>query len=219
MSRLLDAVVASARRQRARELDRLIETIAAARGGCRIIDLGGEPGYWRSFDLERLRARKVSITLVNIKAERVDDPLFQAVEGDACDLAGFASGDFDLAHSNSTLEHVGEWSRMTAFANEIHRLAPSHYVQTPYFWFPIEPHFLSPGFHWRPETSRVRAMLRRGHGHHPRCASVTEAVETVRSARLLDRTQFQALFPQSTLSTERFAGLAKSLIATRLQAA
>jgi hypothetical protein len=217
MRNLLNALVASARQRRARELDQLIDAIVATRDGCRIIDLGGEPGYWRSFDRDRLRARNVRITLVNTKAERVDDPLFQAMEADACNLADVASGSFDLAHSNSTLEHVGEWSRMTAFAAEIHRLAPNHYVQTPYFWFPIEPHFLAPAFHWSPETMRVRALMRRGHGHHARCATVTEAMETVRSARLLDRTQFHALFPQSEHSTERFAGLPKSLIAKQIR--
>ena len=216
MSRLLDQLVARARLRRARRLARMIDDIARAQGGCRIVDLGGEARYWLGFDLDAFRAQNVRIVLINPKPQAVDDPIFTAAVADACDLSGTLDGAFDLAHSNSTLEHVGEWSNMAAFAANLRRLAPSYYVQTPYFWFPIEPHFLALGFHWAPEVVRVRALMRRRFGHHPQAVSVEEALETVRSARLLDRTQFTALFPDARHETERFAGLAKSLIAVRL---
>jgi hypothetical protein len=215
MTSILDRAVATARRGRARRLHALIIGICERRGRCAIIDLGGRADYWRAMDLEALRARGVHITLVNTEVVASDDPMIASIQADACNLAQFADGQFDLAHSNSTIEHVGEWSRMAAFAHEMRRLAPSYYVQTPYFWFPIEPHFLSLGFHWLPETVRVRRLLRRRFGHHVRAQSVDEAVETVRSARLLDRTWFQALFPDARHSAERFAGLTKSLVAVR----
>ncbi len=217
MSKRLDDLIARARRRRALRLTGIIADLIRTKGGCRIVDLGGEASYWRGFDLDAFRTSRVKITLVNPQPEPVDDPLFTAVTADACDLRMFADGAFDLAHSNSTLEHVGEWSRMRAFAAELRRLAPSYYVQTPYVWFPIEPHFLALGFHWAPEAVRVRALMRRRFGHHARAESVDEAMETVRSARLLDRTQFAALFPDARHETEQFAGLAKSLIALRLE--
>ena len=215
MAWMVDRFVARARWRRAVRLGRLITDIASARGGCRIVDLGGEGAYWGLFGLDALYAQGVRVTLVNPKPEQVDHPIFTAIEADACDLPGLQAASFDLAHSNSTLEHVGEWPRMRAFAGQLRRLAPAYYVQTPYVWFPIEPHFLALGFHWTPEPMRVRAMMRRRHGHHPQAVDVDEAMEAVRSARLLDRTQFRALFPDAEHATERFAGLPKSLIAVR----
>ena len=37
---------------------------------------------------------------------------------------------------------------MRAFAAETKRLADNYYIQTPYFWFPIDPHYYRiPLFH------------------------------------------------------------------------
>ena len=40
---------------------------------------------------------------------------------------------------------------MVSFAGEVRRPAPAHFIQTPYFRFPFEPHFGLPTFHWLPE--------------------------------------------------------------------
>ena len=122
---------------------------------------------------------------------------------------------FDLVHSNSVVEHVGDWPRMEAFAAEVRRLAPRYYVQTPYFWFPIEPHFSAPFFHWRSEQARARALLRRRHGFAERAADMGQAMRDVQHARLLDKQQFRFLFPDAEHIDERAAGLTKSLIAIR----
>ena len=53
---------------------------------------------------------------------------------------------------------------------EIRRVASAAYwVQTPNFWFPIEPHFLVPAWHWLPEDARVAILRRRGVGWAGRC--------------------------------------------------
>lgn len=204
------------RRARARWVVELIETIFAARGEVRIIDLGGDPAYWnRIFDRELLQARRVRVTLVNPAPFSSDDPMFDCRAGDACSLPEHADGSFDLVHSNSVVEHVGDWPRMEAFAAEVRRLAPSYYVQTPYYWFPYEPHYSSLFFHWRPEQSRARLLMKRRHGFSARCSDIGQAMREVQEARLLDKQQFRYLFPDARHVDEKVAGLTKSLIAIR----
>jgi hypothetical protein len=203
------------RRARARRIVELIGGISASRGRCRIIDLGGEPAYWELFDRAFMERSKVHVTLVNPQAFEVDDPMFKAVAGDACSLPEYGDGSFDLAHSNSVVEHVGDWPRMEAFAGEVRRLAPAYYVQTPYFWFPVEPHFSAPFFHWRSEQARARLLMKRRHGFSERAADIGQAMRDVQHARLLDKAQFRFLFPDAEHHDERAAGLTKSLIAIR----
>ena len=144
-----------------------------------------------------------------------DQTLFTVVDGDATDLPQYGDNSFDLVHSNSVIEHVGDWVRMEAFAKECRRLAPRYYVQTPYFWFPVEPHFSSLFFHWKSEQSRARALMRRGHGFSQKAADVGAAMRDVQHARLLDKTQFRFLYPDAAHHDEKVGPLTKSLIAVR----
>jgi hypothetical protein len=203
------------RRVRARRIVDLIKRIAAEKGSCRIIDLGGEPDYWTLIDRAFLEASKVHVTMVNPRAFEIDDDMFTALEGDACSMPHLADGAFDFVHSNSVVEHVGDWPRMEAFAAETRRLALRYYVQVPYFWFPIEPHFSTPFFHWRSEQARARMLLKRGRGFAQKASDMSEAMRDVQHARLLDKAQFRFLFPDAQHFDERFAGLTKSLIAIR----
>ncbi|QTN19224.1 class I SAM-dependent methyltransferase [Brevundimonas sp. AJA228-03] len=212
-----NSLVTRFRRARARRIVDLIQRIHARKGAVSIIDLGGEANYWTLFDRAFLDACKVRITLVNPGGidETADPALFEIVDGDACDLPHYADHAFDLVHSNSVIEHVGDWGRMEAFAASCRRLAPAYYVQTPYFWFPVEPHFSAPFFHWRSEQSRARALLKRGHGFSPRARDMGQAMRDVQHARLLDKGQFRFLYPDAVHHDEVVAGMTKSLIAVR----
>ena len=153
------SLVSRFRRKRSRHVRALIEAIHAETGACRIVDLGGRPEYWTLFEREFLEAHKVHVTCVNYDDEMADtqDPMFRLVEGSACDLWQVDDGAFDLVHSNSVVEHVGDWDNVEAFAREVRRLAKRYYVQTPYVYFPVEPHFSAIFFHWLPEP--VRAVV------------------------------------------------------------
>jgi len=212
-----NSLVSRFRRARSRRIVGMIERIHAAKGAVRIVDLGGEPDYWNLFDRAFLDASKVHVTIVNPGGvdEAYDPDLFQVVDGDACDLRQYADHAFDMVHSNSVIEHVGDWERMEAFAAACRRLAPAYYVQTPYFWFPVEPHFSAPFFHWRSEQSRARALLKRGHGFSPKAPDMGQAMRDVQHARLLDKAQFRFLYPDAVHHDEVVAGLTKSLIAVR----
>ena len=87
-------------------------------------------------------------------------------------------------------------------------------MQTPYRYFPIEPHMLFPGFQFLPLN--VRAVV----GHwwpliHTRPADQDESIRRALEIELLGRTEFGLLFPESVVHVERMAGLPKSLIAVR----
>jgi hypothetical protein len=203
------------RAARARHIIGLIEEAYVARGEVRIIDLGGRPEYWRSIDRALLEALNVRITTVNLEDQpAIDDPLFIQRTGDACAL-DVEDNAFDIAHSNSVIEHVGDWRRTELFAAETRRLAPRYYVQTPYFWFPVEPHFSTPLFHWRPEATRARMLMKRSYGFVERADDFGEAMRAVQHARLLDKAMMRHLFPDARLVDEKLAGLTKSLMAIR----
>lgn len=203
------------RRRRFAAIERQIEAIAEARGACRILDLGGRPEYWQQA-LPVLQRCGAHVTIVNIERTQPEPlPLFDFHYGDACDLSQYADAQFDLAHSNSLIEHLGTWDNMRRCAAEIRRVADAYYVQTPNFWFPYEPHFRAPFFHWLPEQVRARLITRFALGYFNRARSIDKAMINVESVRLIDRAQMAILFPDAEIDIERFVGLAKSLIATR----
>lgn len=200
---------------------RLVHEMLASNNSCRIVDIGGLPGYWRSFGPDLIDDPRVSITFVNLAytqtehaaAAGLDPDRFVLLTGNACRLETIADKAFDLAHSNSVIEHVGRWTDMAAMAGEVRRVAARHFVQTPYWGFPIEPHNRTPLFHWLPEQMRYRLVLQRRLGFWSRALSVDAAMRRVQSSYLLDRRQFGALFPSSTIYSEIVYGLTKSLVA------
>ncbi len=179
----------------------LLKDVRAARGRLRILDVGGTLQYWRPFQAE-LRALDATLTLLNLdRMDGIRDQNF--VQGSATDMP-FADGEFDLVHSNSTIEHVGPWSQMLKAAAEIRRIADVYYVQTPNFWFPVEPHFRAPLFHFLPEQLRARLLMRVHLGFaETRSATMSGAMLRVQDARLLDRRQLAALFPDAEILNER----------------
>ena len=96
-------------------------------------------------------------------------------------------------------------------AAEIRRVASDAYsVQTPNFWFPIEPHFLVPAWHWLPERARVAILRRRGVGWAGRCPDAAFARRIVDEHRLMRRGELARLFPDAEIVGEPFGGLIKS---------
>jgi hypothetical protein len=206
------------RRRRSFHLKNLIDLIHERHGKVRILDLGGRRVYWEMFDEDWLAARNVHVTLINSADEVArmrQDARFTALAGDACHLPQFADDSFELSHSNSIIEHVGGWDRMEAYVRESRRLAPFCYLQTPYFWFPVEPHFLAPFYHWLPESWRAKILLRMKLGYGRRAANMGEAMRTIRGAVLLDRAQLAYFMPDARICFEWLGPFPKSLIAIR----
>jgi Methyltransferase domain len=193
------------RERRFRLFDSLAATLPRP---LRIIDLGGTNEYWE----RRGWAGRddVEITLVNLgPQERRHDNLHPVI-GDATDLADHADGSFDIAFSNSVIEHLFTFDNQAAMAREVRRVARAFWVQTPNFWFPVEPHFLVPAWHWLPEDARVAILRRRGVGWAGRCPDPQRAREVVQEHRLMRRAELARLFPDAVIVGERIGGLTKS---------
>lgn len=193
---------------RQRRWERLLERFPDL-ASMRILDVGGSVAYWQRAPVQP------DVVLLNI-AVPLDSPTdhLRFVQGDACDPpAALRRERFDLVYSNSMIEHVGGHSKRVEVAKVIQSLAPAYWVQTPYRYFPIEPHWLFPGFQFLPPGFQVKAA-----GHWPLAWSRPRgrvAVADVLSVELLGRTEMHYLFPDAALVDERVLGLCKSLIAVR----
>jgi methyltransferase family protein len=200
-------------RLRARRFQLFEQLVADLPRPLSIIDLGGTNDYWE----QRGWAGRddVSITLVNLDRQEQRFDNIHPTEGDATDLRDFADKSFDIAFSNSVIEHLFTFESQSRMASEVQRVANAYWVQTPNFWFPIEPHFLVPVWHWLPEEARVQILRRRGVGWAGRCEDPEFARRIVREHRLMRRGELARLFPGASLVGERFGGLVKSWTAVR----
>jgi hypothetical protein len=209
------------RRNRLKTLQRIVDDYIEAQGYCRIADLGGNRGYWSvwkdAFDFSRL-----SVDCINIY--NADDPSEDYPEsvvfrlGNACDLTDVADLAYDVAFSNSTIEHVGNWADKKAFAREARRIARSYVVQTPNVFFPVEPHARAPFLHWLPDPLRYRIHLASRTGFYPKATTIDEAMSSLEDARMLDIQQMRYLFPDALIEKEKLALLTKSFTAVRHEA-
>jgi hypothetical protein len=179
--------------------------------GMRVIDLGGRADMWL-----RAPVRPTSVHLVNLEKQPDDLPdwITSEVRDVIADPPDGSAAEYDLAFSNSVIEHVGGFAHREAFARAVRVLAPRYWVQTPYRYFPVEPHFLFPGFQFLPLSARA-GVLRRWPLVHSRPDTRARALEIALSVELLSRTELRVLFPDSEIVEERVAGVPKSLIAVR----
>ena len=158
----------------------------------RILDIGcgsaGLAGFEPAADVTGLDAE-----------EQPDYPGRRFVRGDARQLP-FETGEFDIAYSNSLVEHLPPEDRK-AFAREVRRVAARYWIQTPNKHFPVEPHVLLPAYHWMPRAAQRRLW------------SIGRLEGDYEPIHLLDEAELGDLFPDATILRERFGGLTKSLIA------
>jgi hypothetical protein len=182
----------------------MIGEVFREKGEVNVIDVGGTRTYWNIIPVDLLKAQNVKITIVNLPDTETtfDDPLFSFVAGDGRNLSNFDANAFDIAHSNSVLEHVGNWDDMQRFAGEIARVGRKYFVQTPSFWFPIEPHCMTPFFHWLPVSIRIQLVLRFELGQWTKATNLFEAKQIVESAQLLTVKKMRAIFSDAIIHTE-----------------
>jgi hypothetical protein len=174
----------------------------------RVLDIGGTPQTWIS---ESGEGAQFPVTLINIHDNgRMESDRFTSMMGDATQLP-FTDAAFDIAFSNSVIEHVGTWEKQQAFALEARRVARRLWIQTPARSFPIEAHLLAPYIQYLPKSVQHRIVR-----WTPRGLLTPDVVhEIVDEVRLLTYKEVKQLFPDCRIVKERLFGLTKSYIAVR----
>ena len=187
-TRLANRYSAAARRRRAH----LLEQLLRPRPGESAVDVGcGTAG---------LAAMETVLEVTGVDRDpRPGYPGARFVQADATALP-FADGEFDIAYSNSVVEHLPPAER-AAYARELRRVGRRWLVQTPNRWVPVEPHALLPFVHGLPRPLG-RRLWRLGVSGDP-----------YDDVRLLTARELRRLFPDAVLVRERAGPLTKSFLA------
>jgi hypothetical protein len=177
-----------------------------------VLDVGGTPYNWEQIDAN------FPITLLNTEPLEADglDARYTLVQGSGMRL-DFPDRSFDIAFSNSVIEHVGDLEAQRVFAEELRRVGRQVWVQTPARSFFFEPHLLAPFIHFLPlswQRRLVRNFTLWGWITRPSRASVDRMLGEL---RLLDYATFRALFPDCEIRRERFLVFTKAFVAVRTE--
>lgn len=222
---LVKAVSRRARAKRA-ALFRSLFTIDAE---TRILDLGSGGGANISAVLEGTPARPANVYVSDIWPKSLErarreygyTPVLIAEDGPL----PFPDGFFDIVYCSSVIEHATVpkqlvWElrsgrlfreralvRQQAFAEEIRRIGRQFFVQTPYKYFPIEPHSWLPFVAWLPRPLLIRTL---------RAVNPIWIRKSAPDWHLLDKKQLARLFEGARIIDERLFGLTKSLMAVKV---
>jgi len=195
---------------RSRRLNLFNALVAGLPKPVKILDIGGTPEFWKNagFDMA-----DVEITLLNLALVETNLPNAISITGDATDLSVFADKSFDIAFSNSVIEHLFSFQNQQKMAMEAQRVSRYHFIQTPNFWFPIEPHWVFPCFQFLPKIIRIFLTCNFNLGHLKRSESLAAARQQVEEIRLLSRSEMVELFPESKIWEEKLLIFSKSFVA------
>jgi len=172
----------------------LVRAVLHLKGTESVVDIGGTDKSWWFADWGG------EVVRVNLDRGAASSGL--RVTADGCALP-FRDRAFDVAFSNSVIEHLGSFEAQIRFATELRRVGRRYFLQTPNRWFPIEPHYLFPGFQFLPVP-----MRRWLHTHFD--IGTFKRTDPYGSIRLMTRGEIRRLFPEARLVAERLGPLVKS---------
>lgn len=205
-----DWIGAISRRMRRQRFERFAALAEALPKPLTILDVGGRAAFWAAHGWAG--RSDVRIITGNIEPQRRDYANIEPVTLDATDLSNYPDSGIDIVFSNSVIEHLSSWDNQVKMASEVRRVARAYWVQTPNYWFPMEPHFRVPGWQWLPAELRIALLRRRAFGLRGRCAAYGRAATIVREIRLLSARELRTLFPNAILIGERYLSLVKSWV-------
>jgi SAM-dependent methyltransferase len=189
---------------------KLFEEILITQSIVKILDVGGWEIFWKNMGIERYP--NVHILLLNLYKQPVSMKNIESMVGDGCRMDEFESGQFDIVFSNSVIEHAGDFNRQMNMANEIRRVGKNYFVQTPNYYFPIEPHFMFIGFQWLPVSVRVFLIRHFNLGWIEKIPDYNKAVKMIEDTRLLKYSELNSMFPDAKIYREKYLGFTKSFV-------
>ena len=176
----------------------------------KILDIGGTVLFWEMMGF--ISDDNYEVTILNLSGGGQVLKNITTVEGDATDLREYMDKEFDVVFSNSVIEHVGDYEDQVQMANEVLRVGKRYFLQTPNYYFPFEPHFLCPCFHFFPLCLKVSLIRHFNLGWRKKTPEKEKAIEVAKSVRLLRKKELEVLFPDCEFYNERLFGLVNSYV-------
>lgn len=210
-----DSFVNRLRKNRFALLENRIKELAAKKVVYNILDIGGDISYWKHVGWNSDNCHIYLLNLYENPIEEKDAAHFHTVVGNALALP-FQKGKFDLVFSNSVIEHVGSYENQKKFAEEVTRVCDRYIIQTPSFWFPMEPHSLIPLFQFIPHRLRALLIMTFNINYFPKKSTYKEALVVSRSTLMFTKKRFRQLFPGAEIQVEKLFGIPKSYTVIKL---
>jgi hypothetical protein len=125
-AKLINRLKAKLSQRTRAERFRQFEQTMNIKGGVRIVDPGGASEFWDGIDTP------LSLTIMNLPGfnppyDGSSHHEITLLECDACETK-FPDQSFDIAFSNSVIEHVDGAVNEDRLASEVQRLAPAYWV-------------------------------------------------------------------------------------------
>lgn len=191
----------------------------------KIIDLGGGKGGYLAGVLpyrDNVTIADVDPAMLQTAAETYG---FDTVRLDGSATFPMADQEYDVVFCSSVIEHItgareeifdildskqfalSARAAQASFAAELRRIGKRYFVQTPYKYFPVEPHSFLPFFIvWLPRRWQIKLLALAGRYW----------IKHVQADfRLLTISEMRELFPDAEIVLERYCGLVKSIVAIR----
>jgi len=179
-----------------------------------ILDVGGTTFFWEQLGLAN--SDKIEIALLNLAPQTTTFSNMKFVTGDVADLNTYPQGPFDIIFSNSVIEHLFTYENQQKMASNILNAGTKVFIQTPNFYFPIEPHFMFPCFHFFSKQFRIFLLRNFSLGSYTKMTDNQSAEIAVDEIKLLRPRQMAELFPTLKIGYEKLFFMNKSIIAQNL---
>lgn len=186
------------------------ESITGMNRPMKILDVGGNEHFWVNSGFHE--EQDIDITILNLTKIETNYPNFRAVAGDATELSDFNDNEFDIAFSNSVIEHLYTKENQIKMANEMRRVGKYYFVQTPNKYFFMEPHYLIPYFQFLPKKWRLFILTKTKLSRNMKWDK-NAAQQYLDEIRLISGNEYKKLFPAGNIWKEKFLGFSKSFIA------
>lgn len=175
----------------------------------KILDLGGSESFWIESNIDINPENITILNISNYQKEYSKLPGIKKLTYDGNKIP-FEDKSYDLVICNSVIEHVKKNQRII-FSKEIMRVGKKFFLQTPCFYFPIEPHFVLPLIHWLPKKVGYYFIY-----ISPWKILGKPDKETINeyffNTNLLKEDELVDLFKNAKIYKEKFLGLTKSYI-------